>query len=903
MVFYVGGNTGGTHIVDWVLFILGESGVLPQLDIAPVYESEGLDGLHTILASLDEYLRPALGCFADNDGMVPTASAEMAHEYYPDKQVRDFSVRNPEYAPIGGYDHREMVEGKLVGSDSVPWSNPSEDPLFVSIIRDLIESVGPARSEPLPSDMSDVGGSRILFLTDRDSGTRTYATDPASNRTLPTGLHTSARIRQSEYWGPWLSDAMLSWSPDAAYLAFHADTANGASIVLMDLNDGGLRVLTDRTRDPRGDVVWLGRLAWSSDARHTAVQHLYRSLSSTENPHSFSMFNDVDTREPGTRIIRSDTGDHVARVPFYAGPDAPMAMDWERHGDRIAFISYSDAEFWDQWEQWPPGPRLSLYTWDFAGSAGMSQLDMLLTECGDAVHAGSVRWSPDGAQIAFSASLLGLDSEIYLLDLSSGQGAQNLTRHAADDAYPSWSPDGSKIAFHTNRDGNYEVYVMDVASGQLHNITSSPANDMAPSWSPALADADHVDALLAAEPAPPVSELGTTSSVMIRLHTGLNVIHVPVQQEGVDKVSSLYRHLGGSDDVASIVSLDPDGQFVAFTSRSRPGASGDTPINDSTAVVVIMKRPKDVGFSGAILEPVITFRQGINLIGFPRHRPEGRISTITRWYMHSSEGETPPIRRVIREENGRFISSPPSDNIAEPGRGYIVLATEAGTLPYTGDPWRTTPSVPAAPAHRVYAGTSAALVIEGSVGDSDGAAPTIYEGMDVCARTRLSPRQHVARIDESGRFALPIVLTEGKEFTEGNVLTVSLEPAGQSITVHLRDEHLRTFHVDLGPIGVATVPAQTSLQPNYPNPFNPETWIPFELSEDAKVTVTVYDVLGRVVRRLDLGQQASGVYRTPNRAAHWDGRNDRGEEVASGAYFVELTAGEFREMRRLVLMK
>ena len=91
--------------------------------------------------------------------------------------------------------------------------------------------------------------------------------------------------------------------------------------------------------------------------------------------------------------------------------------------------------------------------------------------------------------------------------------------------------------------------------------------------------------------------------------------------------------------------------------------------------------------------------------------------------------------------------------------------------------------------------------------------------------------------------------------------------------------------------------------PNYPNPFNPETWIPFELSERAEVTVTIYDPLGHVVRRIELGYLDPGVYRTVDRAVRWRGRNNQGEEVVSGVYFVELRADQRRQMRRLILQK
>ena len=101
----------------------------------------------------------------------------------------------------------------------------------------------------------------------------------------------------------------------------------------------------------------------------------------------------------------------------------------------------------------------------------------------------------------------------------------------------------------------------------------------------------------------------------------------------------------------------------------------------------------------------------------------------------------------------------------------------------------------------------------------------------------------------------------------------------------------------------ALIPKETALLPNYPNPFNPETWIPYRLSEDADVTLTIYDTTGVVVRRLDLGHQLAGHYADPGRAAYWDGRNARGETVASGVYFYTLTAGDFTATRKMLIRK
>ena len=98
-------------------------------------------------------------------------------------------------------------------------------------------------------------------------------------------------------------------------------------------------------------------------------------------------------------------------------------------------------------------------------------------------------------------------------------------------------------------------------------------------------------------------------------------------------------------------------------------------------------------------------------------------------------------------------------------------------------------------------------------------------------------------------------------------------------------------------------PEETVLLPNYPNPFNPETWIPYHLSKPASVTVSIYATDGRLVRRLWVGYQSAGIYESRSRAAYWDGRNDVGEPVASGVYFYTLTAADFAATRKLLIRK
>ena len=99
------------------------------------------------------------------------------------------------------------------------------------------------------------------------------------------------------------------------------------------------------------------------------------------------------------------------------------------------------------------------------------------------------------------------------------------------------------------------------------------------------------------------------------------------------------------------------------------------------------------------------------------------------------------------------------------------------------------------------------------------------------------------------------------------------------------------------------IPKETVLLANYPNPFNPETWIPYRLAQDAEATLTIYAPDGKVVRILALGYQLAGMYHSKNRAAYWDGRNEIGESVASGIYFYTLTAGEFTATRKMLIRK
>ena len=121
--------------------------------------------------------------------------------------------------------------------------------------------------------------------------------------------------------------------------------------------------------------------------------------------------------------------------------------------------------------------------------------------------------------------------------------------------------------------------------------------------------------------------------------------------------------------------------------------------------------------------------------------------------------------------------------------------------------------------------------------------------------------------------------------------------------LEIKDPIMKRGFLVLEQLLVVLTPKETALLSNYPNPFNPETWIPYRLAEDAFVTLTIYDTVGQIIRTLDVGHRIASAYENRSKAIHWNGRNDVGEQVASGIYFYTLTAGDFSATRRMVILK
>ena len=141
---------------------------------------------------------------------------------------------------------------------------------------------------------------------------------------------------------------------------------------------------------------------------------------------------------------------------------------------------------------------------------------------------------------------------------------------------------------------------------------------------------------------------------------------------------------------------------------------------------------------------------------------------------------------------------------------------------------------------------------------------------------------------------------------------------GDTLTIEVRDtnrELIRILHHEIDAIDIRRAfteliltpedlkPRETTLLANYPNPFNPETWIPYQLAKDTHAAIRIYSQTGELVRFLDLGLQSAGYYVGKSRAAYWDGRNGSGESVASGVYFYQLITPESTSTQKMVILK
>ena len=403
-------------------------------------------------------------------------------------------------------------------------------------------------------------------------------------------------------------------------------------------------------------------------------------------------------------------------------------------------------------------------------------------------------------------------------------------------------------------------------------------------------------------------ELGDHTSFTIALHAGMNMIHVPVDDEGIERASDLYNRINaGANIVSAVVSLNDDGRFVSYTGGA-VGSAADRPIGDSSAVIVLMRQAAMVTFTGGALESTVTISPGANLVGIPRSGALAMVSELAD--LAPDAGLT--TLALIRGDEGstRFAVVTEVDDVAVTGgQGFIVIASSAADLTLSGELWSNEASSVASVDGAVPTSTPI-LVVEGSLAREDTLAA--LNGLEVSVtnvRTGQSASDKVGLLTGSGRFSATLADLQGGDYRASDEFEVRvLDPSGSfgglpETRIVLSKDDAASGRVDLGQLLLSAVPDRSALLPNYPNPFNPETWIPFELSESSRVTVTIYNAAGQTVRVLELGDLPAGTYHSRAKAAYWDGRNALGEQVSSGLYFYRIEAGSFSALRRMAILK
>ena len=427
---------------------------------------------------------------------------------------------------------------------------------------------------------------------------------------------------------------------------------------------------------------------------------------------------------------------------------------------------------------------------------------------------------------------------------------------------------------------------------------------------------------------------GADVEYFLSVPMGISLIHVPLKVNAVDSVAKalesvadLYDALGGTSNVNFLITYDSQQGWLSFFVPSDKGGSADVRLTDDKGVIAGLRTPVSVHLQGTALgtngTSTITLNPGLNVVGLPLD--DSRITRVSDLLMLNGISGNVPV--IILTDGGEFklVGRPgdPGDIEITGGQSFIMTAGRAETVSISGVGWTNTSGTVAAPP-AVMTGievddVTPILALRGSIVDQgQGLNNTNFHvsvknrstGRSIATVTRSEYRSRSnIRGSEGIGYQLTDVDLETKRAAKiGDILDISVQSADPLVSVEpleytVTDEDVRQGWIQLPALITYEIPAETELLHNYPNPFNPETWIPYQLADAADVTLTIYDTQGVRVRQLDLGHQGAGYYTNRTRAAYWDGRNNLGEAVGSGVYFYHLRAGDYSAIQKMVILK
>ena len=384
---------------------------------------------------------------------------------------------------------------------------------------------------------------------------------------------------------------------------------------------------------------------------------------------------------------------------------------------------------------------------------------------------------------------------------------------------------------------------------------------------------------------------------------GVNLLAVPLRPSSTWRVNDLAKHIGPAVD--AVVSYDqPRRRFVTHVPGHAGASLADPPVAGEAAYIAILNEPTVVTFDGPAWERDLRLATGLNLFGVPL-RPE------SDWRMRDlAEHMGDPLLHLIVHQpaEGLFRAHLPGPSARGPriegGVGYFAVMSGEKSISIEGRAWSDISiSVANATAGLLDGATATTpvLVTTGQVIDPDTGQPQPR------VRNVATGDLRTTVTGSDGRYAATFLEVGGGGVAgAGDVVSVSVSAADWASGVsseELTGKHVGRGYVTLPPLLAVMTPNENALLRSYPNPGNPETWIPFLLNQEADGPIEICDTGGRLARVLALGRRPGGRYTRRGRAAHWDGKNSPGEPVPSGIYICVIRADAYQAMRRLVIVK
>ena len=457
-------------------------------------------------------------------------------------------------------------------------------------------------------------------------------------------------------------------------------------------------------------------------------------------------------------------------------------------------------------------------------------------------------------------------------------------------SYQWLAPDVGPVKYQSDQDIVYEL--------ESYNLVDAPPADDAPvsEEAPTVEDAPSAEEVPTVEETPPTEEVPEEPvaeepmpepvvegpAFDITLEPGLNMISIPLMPAEPYTAKSLAALL----DATAIIQLDSASQrFVAYTSADEGDGFG---ITGDKGYIVNTPAGGMVKFTGDAWDN-------------QPEQPEPEAAPVEEPTPEEVTEEEVPAEEEAPAEEVAEEEAPAEEEVAEEEAPAEEVAEEEAPADDAADAGDAAPAAPAlstyksawafivtSDIHGMETGTAYTLVAENlrtgtiateNITSSARRSSAVWADLNRKSVVEAGDRLKVSLYDESGR--------------------VVSGPFQRSVTTSDIRNAFLSLQLNVGDIQ----PQDTLLAQNFPNPFNPETWIPYQLSKATEVKISIYDVSGHLVRSLDLGWQPVGSYMMPSSAAYWDGKNAVGERVASGIYFYTLQTSDFTATRRMVILK